>query len=282
MDLLYCDESNLEHREGDFLLYGGILIPGHQAGALSNRIDQLRKSAGMAPDARLKFNPTPEGMSHEDFRSLKQKIIEAATEHECKLLTCVVLHDLASDPHEARRFGINTVCYHYHCALSRMNKVGVVFIDRFNDDGNKIEGHLKDRMSTGVNLSYKNDPTRLSSIVGFHYSAIGQSHFTSLIDILLGSFRFAMNARCRGEAKLHAAARMLLGLLAPLFYSRYEDQICDMGIHFSPMRVKVGRYRSQYVDLQSFWSAEVLSRVSGCKHHGLHGQRLLTGMNADV
>lgn len=252
MNLLYCDESNLEHREGDFLLYGGVLIPGSKAGALSAKIEELRVGAGLAPDTRLKFNPAPEGMSHEDFRSLKQKIIEAAIEHGCKLLTYLVLHDLAKDPHEARRFGINTVCYHYHCVLSRMEEFGVVLIDRFNDDGNKIEGHLKEKMSTGVYFPYQQDPKRLSRIIGFHYAAIGQSHFTSLIDVLLGSFRFAMNAHCRSENKLHDSARNVLSIMSPLFFSRYDDSICDMGIHFSPMNVKVERYRSQYLSLQDF------------------------------
>lgn len=252
MHLLYCDESNLEHREGDFLLYGGVLVPGDKAGALSARIEELRTDAGLEANTRLKFNPAPEGLTHEDFRNLKQRIIEAAIEHECKLLTYVVLHDLAKDPHEARRFGINTVCYHYHCVLNRMEGVGVVLIDRFNDEGNKIEGHLKEKMSTGVFFPYQKEPKRLSNIIGFHYAAVGQSHFTSLIDILLGSFRFAMNAHCRGETKLQEGARNLLGIMSPLFYSRYSSSICDMGIHFSPMKVKVEKYRDQYLSLQEF------------------------------
>ncbi|KAH2813675.1 hypothetical protein KXV85_004940, partial [Aspergillus fumigatus] len=45
MDLLYCDESNLENRAGEFLLYGGIRIPGDQAAALSTRIEALRAEA---------------------------------------------------------------------------------------------------------------------------------------------------------------------------------------------------------------------------------------------
>lgn len=252
MDLLYCDESNLQSREGDFLLYGGILVPGDKAGSLSKKIDEIRRTAEMPPAAKLKFNPAPDGMSHEQFRELKQQIIQAAIDHDCKLLTYLVLHDLAKDPDESRRFGINTVCYHYHCALTHKNDIGVVLIDRFNDEGNKIDGHLKDKMSVGVQLSYKDDPTRLSHIVGFHYAAIGQSNFTSLIDILIGSFRFSINAHCRGEEKLQKAARDILGLMKPLFYSRYDNSICDMGIHFSPMKVKVARYRDQYVSLQAF------------------------------
>ncbi len=134
-----------------------------------------------------------------------------------------------------------------------MKDVGVVLIDRFNDEGNKIEGHLKEKMSTGVNFPYKADPVRLSNIIGFHYAAVGQSHFTSMIDILLGSFRFAMNAHCRAEEKLHDSARNILGILSPLFFSRYQESICDMGIHFSPMKVKVGRYREKYISLQEFF-----------------------------
>ena len=37
------------------------------------------------------------------------------------------------------------------------------------------------------------DEIKLDRIIGIHYSAIGQSHFTSIVDIGIGSFRFCIN-----------------------------------------------------------------------------------------
>lgn len=253
MNLLYCDESNLEHRPGDFLLYAGVLIPGGAAGSLSDRIDELRRAAGVAANVRLKFNPAPDGLNHGQFLDLKQSIIETAVEHECKLLAYAVLHDLAGNPDNARRFGINTVCYHFHCALNRMQEKGIVLIDRFADANNEIEGHLKDKMAVGVQLPHRAEPTRLSNIVGFHYSAVGQSHFTSLIDILVGSLRYAINVQTRNEANREGAMN-LIRLLSPLFY-RYPgtERVPDMGFCFSPMNIRAPRYYAVYTALQAFF-----------------------------
>ena len=35
MNLFYCDESNMQERAGDFLVYGGVVIPGENANVLS-------------------------------------------------------------------------------------------------------------------------------------------------------------------------------------------------------------------------------------------------------
>ncbi|WIA55051.1 hypothetical protein N6H05_18720 [Sphingobium sp. WTD-1] len=253
MDLLYCDESNLENRENEFLLYGGVRIPGDQAAALSNRIEELRAESGLAPDAQLKFNPAPDGLTHEAFRDLKQSIIEAAIEHDCQFLAYVALHNIAGEPDVARRYGINTICYHFHCCLNREDKNGLVLIDRFNDEGNRIDGHLRDKMSIGVQLPHENEPTRLSTINGFHYSAIGQSHFTSLADILISSLRWAINVHSRNTGDLRDNALTLLRVMSPLFF-RYDAgaAVPDLGFCFSPMNVKVAAYHKLYLDLQGF------------------------------
>lgn len=253
MDLLYCDESNLEDRDGEFMLYGGVRIPGEQAASLSSRIDELRHNAGVTLETRLKFNPCPEGLTHDQFRDLKQAIIAAAIEHGCQLLAYAVLHNLAGDPDTARRYGINTVCYHFHCILNRTNRNGIVLIDRFNDEGNLIDAHLTEKMAIGIQLPYRNESTRLSSIVGFHYSAIGQSHFTSLIDVLIGSLRWAINVHSRGTANLRGNAIGLLGLLSPLFYRiDGNEHVPDIGFCCSPMNVRYPGYHSLYLGLQDF------------------------------
>lgn len=253
MHLLYCDESNIERRAGDFLVYGGIFIPSEQAGSLSGEIERIRVDAGLSPEVRLKFNPRPEGFTHQEFITLKQRIIEASIEHECKFLAYVVLHDLAGVPDNARRFGINTVCYHFHCVLNRVGGSGLVLIDRFNDANNEIDAHLKQKMNVGIQLPYRNAPTRLTNITGFHYSAIGQSHFTSLVDIFVGSFRFAVNIHTRNDERLRENGLTVLRVLAPAFY-RYPggDRVPDIGLCFSPMNVRLDHFREKYRSLQAF------------------------------
>ena len=250
MHLLYCDETNLDPRHGQFLIYGGLLVPPGQAMEISRHIDAVRQRYGVVPEFRLKFNPKPDNMDHQQFIALKQELMEMLTASGCKLFAYVVLHDIASDADAARRNGINTVCFHFHCALNRVAGTGLVLIDKFNDEGNQIDSHLRDKFTTGLTgMPYRD--IRLENIVGFHYSSIGQSHFPSMIDIALGSLRFAINAHCSQEHL--PTARRLLELLSPMFW-REEGQrdIPEIGFQFSPKVIKFSGYRDRYEALKRF------------------------------
>lgn len=253
MHLLYCDESNMQERAGDFLIYGGVVIDGVRAHDLSGSIEEIRLRHGLSPSFRLKFNPGPPHLSHAQFIELKESVIRTAVEHGAQLIAYVVLHDLARNPDLARRNGINTVCYHFHCILNRLRSHGLVLIDRFADEQNEIEAHLRDKFSVGLTgLPYAGE-LRLSNILGFHYAAVGQSHFPSLIDILLGSLRFAVNANSRGQEGHRASAMTLLRLLSPLFFrERGNPIVSELGFQFSPKIVRAAGYRLKYQSLKDF------------------------------
>jgi len=253
--LLYCDETNLEERTGDFLLYGGLIVDGARALDLSLAVDDLRRRHGVARDFRLKFNPGPENLAHDQFVALKQEALELLVTHGARLIVYAILHDIATDPDTARRRGIDSVCYHFNCILQRVEGPGLVLIDRFNDAGNMIDAHLRDKFTIGLtNLPYaRNGEMRLGNVVGFHYSAIGQSHQPSLIDVVLGSLRFAINTHTRNQDNNLATARALLGLLSPLFW-RQNDQgpVTELGFQFSPKIVKRDHFRERYEGLKRF------------------------------
>lgn len=253
MHLLYCDESNLQERKGDFLIYGGLMVDSEQALALSQAIDDLRARHRVPDDYRFKFNPGPDGLDHFEFIALKEEALRIALHHGARMLAYVILHDIASSSDEARRNGINTVCFHFDCILSRLKSSGIVLIDRFNDEGNAIEAHLREKFTIGLTgLPYSKN-MRMNKIVGFHYSAVGQSHLPSLIDVALGSLRFAVNAHTRGQAQHHATAHTLLQLLAPLFWREAQNQpVPELGFLFSPKRVRVDAFRQRYEALKAF------------------------------
>ena len=100
-----------------------------------------------------------------------QAFVEAAIEHDAKLLCSVILHDIATSPEDARRNEINRACYHFDCLLQRYGEPGLVLIDRFSD--RQIDGHLVEKFSVCLTgMPYEGD-MRLKNIVGLHYSAIG-------------------------------------------------------------------------------------------------------------
>lgn len=252
MRLLYCDESNLENRNGDFLIYGGLSVPNERASELSAAISQLRAERGIAPLTSVKFAPPPDPLDHQGHRALKEAMIQAAIGHDCHFIAYAVLHNLATDPDTARRYGINTLCWHFQCALSHAKDDGIVLIDRFNDQGNRVDGHLREKMAEGVAIPHRGQ-VPLDRIVGFHYSADGQSHFSGLTDIVVGSLRWAMNVHCRGEDQYRDNALNLIGVIAPLFWRRPgTDNVPDIGFCLSPFNVQHPPYRKAYLGVQEF------------------------------
>lgn len=259
MFLLYCDETNMEEKSGDFLLYAGVSVPPGEAAALSRDIEHARKRRNVPVDFPLKFSPGPKELAHTEFISLKQEILEKAKERGVKLFAYVVLHDIAKNTglDRARLNGINTVLYQFDCYLRRKNSCGIALLDRFNDKGNKIDAHTREKFSTGV-LGLPHTPAkRLNNILGVHYSAIGQSQFCSLVDIVVGSLRFAVNAHTRSQIRHNETAAKLLRLLSPLFFREGDstsnaDLIPEVGFQFSPKTVSIAKYRQQYQALQTF------------------------------
>jgi hypothetical protein len=256
--LLYCDESNLESKDNDFFVYGGFTIQAEAALSLSKAIETIRLDAGVPKDFVLKFNPGPKHLNHQQFSALKQAVIEEARGHGCLFLTSLILHNVATSPDEARRNAINTICYHFDCYLNRPKSHGLVLIDRFDD--RQIDGHLREKFSVGLTGMPYSKEMRLGRIVGYHYSAIGQSHFGSVIDILLGSFRFAVNAFTRNETGKLSTASTLLALLAPMFFREgSNDRVSELSLFFSPKIVKSDKYRAMYESLREFLAQSGIS-----------------------
>lgn len=251
MYLLYCDETNLDPNEQDFFIYGGIAVPGKTARSLSDEIEKIRHSLNVPPEFILKFNPKPDHFSHQQFIELKQHIIEAATAHGCRVLISTILHNIATSPDDARRNEINRIVYHFNFLLNRMDDHGLVLIDRFSD--NQIDAHLREKFSIGLRGLPYTDPMRLERIVGFHYSAIGQSHFPSIVDIVLGSLRFGINAHARNDQGRLPTAKRLFELIAPLFLrNEKSNKVEEISLFLSPKIVKADRFRAQYQSLKDF------------------------------
>lgn len=241
----------MEEREGDFLIYAGIAIPCDRAAQLSADIEEVRSRAAVPREYRFKFNPGPENLDHREFIDLKEAVLKLATDNGVTLFAYAVLHDIAVDPDTARRNGINTVCFHFNSFLNVVKDSGLVLVDQFNDGGNQIAAHLRDKFSVGVTGMPYGKELRLSNILGFHYAAVGQSHFASLTDVVLGSLRFALNGFTRDVREQHDTCRTLLALLHPIFHRHASNSpVSEWGFQFSPKIIKAPKFRDQYEQLK--------------------------------
>ncbi len=251
MYFLYCDETNLDPNNHKFFVYGGLIIPSENAKKLHDEIEEIRTNSSIPDNFLLKFNPKPSNLSHKEFIQVKQSIIKSAVQNNCIFLTSIIMHQIATSPDAARRNEINRVLFHFNFLLTRLNSYGLCLIDRFSDA--QIDAHLREKFSVGVRgLPYAGD-MRLDRIIGFHYSAIGQSHFSSIIDIVLGSFRYSVNAHCAQDPSRLKSADTMLRLIGPLFFrSDHSGKVIDLSLNFSPKIIKAERYRNEYQSLKDF------------------------------
>lgn len=253
MHLLYCDESNMEEKAGDFLLYGGVIVPAESSLALSNEISAIRKRGRIAATERVKFSPPPKGLSHAEYIEVKQAIIRAAVDHGAMFIAYAVLHDLSKGAETARCWGINTLCTHFNWILNRLGGPGLVLVDRVNNVGHPVDDLLREKVAIGVTGLPFGGEMKLANLVGYHYATIGQSHFTSLSDILVGSLRFAINAHCRNVDGNRASAIQIIQLINPLFFrERGGSKVPDLGLAFRPKSIKAPKYVELYGSLRAF------------------------------
>jgi len=251
MHLLYCDETNLDPVDHTFFVYGGIIIPCDNAKELHDEIEDIRNQSSIPQDFSLKFNPRPSNLSHQDFIGVKEEVINATVRHKCIFIASIILHQIATTPDDARRNEINRVLYNFNSLLNRQGSYGLCLVNRFSDA--QIDSHLREKFSIGVRgLPYAGD-MRLERIIGFHYSAIGQSHFSSIIDIVLGSFRYSINAHCAQDTSRLRSADVMLRLIEPLFFRcAHSGRVLDLSLNFSPKIIRNDRYRDEYQCLKDF------------------------------
>lgn len=251
MRLLYCDESNLTAVDFDFFVYGGIVVDCATAAALSAEIERIRLNAGVPPTFVLKFNPGPPNLSHAEFAALKQRIIRAGVDSGCRFVTSLILHNIATAPADARLNEINRAAFHFNNYLRSCNAHGLVLIDQFTDT--HVNHHLREKFLVGVTgMPYGKGIIRLDRILGFHYAAIGQSHFGSLIDIVIGSFRFAVNAHTRNQTGQLPTAAQLLTELSPLFIRLPSGRVSENSLFFSPKIINARVYMKRYEQLKQY------------------------------
>jgi len=254
MHLFYTDETNVDPESTEFFVYAGVAIPSENAAALSADIHELRKRNGYEPRDLLKFNTRerPDHISPTEHTAAKRELMEAAARHGVKLIASFLLHKIAQDGdvERARRNEINRVCYHFDAYLHRVKDYGVVLVDTFNDV--QLNNVLREKFSMGIGGSLPFSRTLpLDRILGYHQATIGTSHFTSVIDVVLGSLRYAVNSRKENRP----VCKTLIGQLAPLcIYESFNNRVSSLSINFSPKNVRAPKYLAVYKELCAFFS----------------------------
>ena len=248
LHLLYADEVNVDPDSSEFFVYAGISIPGDRAGQLSEEIDELRPKYGYRAGDLLKFNTKerPNHIKPEAHLEIKRAVMAKIGEHGGKLFASFILHDIAKSPEEARRNEINRICFHFNAFLHRVDGHGIVLLDTFVD--HQLNGILREKFAIGLTGLPFSPTLRLDRTLGFHLASIGTSNFCSVIDIVVGSLRYAIN--CRTDSKKQKIANQLLRQISPLCLRDPFDEVDELSLFFSPKTIKSAAFRKKYLGLQ--------------------------------
>lgn len=244
MYFLFTDETNQQQTDQvRFFIYGGVFISAPQLVEVHRLIEGIRARRGYQATDSFKFalHDRPDQVTVDDFREAKRELIEGCRDIGVTFVVCVTLHAIAENQGVSQtiQYGANTVIGAFNWFLVERSDHGICFMDRTEGS----HAYLKEKFQTG--LVFPNGKTvRLSRIVQLAPACDGSGHGMSVIDILLGAFRWCVNERDRTDA----STRMLPPLVK-MMWTRADGRLMDRGLILRPRNVKFEPYREQYIEL---------------------------------
>jgi hypothetical protein len=246
MYVFLTDETNLEARDAiRFFTYGGLVVPMANLPALHSKIEGIRKAAGYGPTDRLKFETKarPKGVTVEAATTAKREVVAAAIECGCLFIACVVLHAIARNQGVEKTilFGANSVIAKFNTYLAQQKSHGIVAMDRL-PKGSEFD-YLSEKFTKGLALP-KGEAQALDRIVMFSSTCINASHVSSVMDIVLGTWRYCINQ----PQNTAAAKAMMNELVRLIWHTKQGDDIHahELGLLFRPIDVKHPPYKAEY------------------------------------
>lgn len=249
---LFTDETNVTDKEGDFFIYGGIIVSAEQMKSLDAAVREIRQRYGFKRGDQFKFQTKsrPEQVSIEDFTKAKAEALDLLEAHGARVVMYVVLHQIARQKsvQEMTAWALNSLLSHFDFRfLAEHDDVGAVCIDRL--DPKFGYSYIKGAFGESLTLPGGRE-IELDRIVLYTMSCDGASHLSSLADIALGSMRYAVNF-CTGSGKETVARQIMTPLARAMWFHEEADvrRIGGYGFLQYPKDIRVASYQAQYTSL---------------------------------
>lgn len=245
---MFTDETNRHpSRISRFFVYGGLLFPVEHLSTLHTEIEQIRLDANYRPEDTFKFDTRsrPSHVSRDDATEAKRKVINLCKRLDCKFIVHIILHDIIrrQDPDQQVKWAADYVISKYNTYLTEIDDNGIVVVDNL-PNGTEFR-YLTNKFTRGLTLA-DGRQVNLDRIHLFASTRIGASHANSAMDIVLGSFRYAINNPRNIEA-----ARAMLRDVSRMMWSYENDgvkYVRDRGLIIRPPleEIRNTRYKSEY------------------------------------
>lgn len=266
--VLFGDETNVTSNHGDFFIYGGLAATPESMIKVHHLVAEVRQKYGFKPTDPFKFstNSRPKSVDFEDWTAAKKELLLRAAElDELDLITYVVLHELArnTSAKDKMRYALNVILAHFDLVyLKEKNAHGLVSIDRVDNLG---FGYLAERFTKPLELPDDNS-VMLKRTLLLSQTCDGASHMSSLVDIVLGAFRYCVNT-ATGAGQDAVAVAMFTPVASLLWEAPEQDSsgtrggVDGYGFLKYPKSIKSQAYQGRYDNLtetlQAYAKADV-------------------------
>lgn len=249
MQLMFVDEADVEQgRNQLFYVAGAIFVGADRARALSDAVFQIRDARGFRAGDPLKFagRNRPEHVALDDHRDAKRDVMAAAAEHGVTFCAYVMLHELAQEQGQDRlvQYGANTLLgkFNEFCGQAGVGP-GIAMFDRM-PVGNEF-AFYREKFSRGLTFPNRAN-VRLENVISYASTCDGASNLSSVMDIVLGAFRYCVN-----EPERDVAGRQLLPQVTRLMWRGEGDNpLRERGLVMRPQNVRVDEHRAHYEALR--------------------------------
>ncbi len=225
-----ADEADQDGSK-QFLIFAGVFYPAGELSKLHTKVAELRKNYGYEPQDLLKSSPgtKPDQVSRDGHKDIKNDILALAAETGCKVCCYVTPHAIAKNQtlEKKLQYGTNTLLIKFEQFL-RENQcdAGMAFFDQTTDYSQ--DQYLKEVFDLG--LEFPNGRRKkLERIVAIDSTSIGQSHLTSITDIVVGAFRFVANEPDKnvvGKILTQSLEKIMSGIMEGNTLNASERGLC--------------------------------------------------------
>jgi hypothetical protein len=195
VDLFYADETAVRPEQGDFFLYGGVIVPSEKARDLDLALREINYTLepNMLP---LKWNidglTTKERVAQ--FKGCEE-YLRAAGKYGARVNFVVIAHAILRADYK-RGWQIEHVIGALHDSLRadrHSKRVAVVLIDTY---GAKEEAEsLRTLAVRCFSKGTWNGRYTVDRIIGIHEAYSGSSHFSGLTDIAMNALRLVVSEK---------------------------------------------------------------------------------------
>jgi hypothetical protein len=249
--VLLTDETNQQPSErARFFIYGGVFFPADALPDLHDLVEEIRDDTGFNRDDELKFDTRsrPEHVTRQQHTTAKRRLLEGCAELDVQFVASLVLHEIARTRtlDQLVGWGANTVLLTFQKFLDRNEERGICMADRLPF----AHGHhyLEETFQQGLLMG--NRRRVLDRVLLLAETTQRESFVSSVVDVILGSFRYCVNER-ENERAVAAMRRMLPAVVQMMWSHRVDDTIYvrEYGLLFRPMNVRVPHHQEEYDNL---------------------------------